>query len=196
VSEPLAIDLCCGLDEPKFGHGANVPIEQLVARRAEHPKHVPLGIADKRPCAVSGELRPMCNLEDTCLSAAFAGGRDIRVSPFHPVELGVPIRAARIVAQLTRRISASPYSAQLARCLARTIGGTISLIGARRRDVKVFAAARAILSGGRDVGLLASPATASATRATLRTIELVRPYGLKRCGAISTGQIIHSGPVA
>jgi hypothetical protein len=138
----------------------------------------------------------VCNLENARLTAAFAGVRDVRVTPLHPVEFGVPAGAARIVAQLTRRISASPYSAQLASCLARTVGGTISLIGARRRDVKVFAAARAILSGGRDVGLLASPATARATRATLRTIELVRPYGLKRCGAISTGQIIHNGAVA
>ena len=196
MSEPLAIDICCGLGEPKLGDGANVPIEQLVARRAKHPEHVPLSVADQRPCAVSSKLRLMCDLKDTCLSAAFAGGRDIRVSPFHPVEFGIPVRAARIVAQLARRIAASPYPAQFARCLARTVGGTISLIGARRRDVKVFAAARAILSCGGDVGLLASPATARATRTTLRTIELVRPCGLKRCGAISTGQIIHSGPVA
>lgn len=45
MTAPLAIDLCCGLDESEFGLRADASVEQLVACGAENPEHVPLPLA-------------------------------------------------------------------------------------------------------------------------------------------------------
>jgi len=184
------------LFQPKLVRRADAAIDELVARRAKNPKHVPLGIADKCPSSVARELWFVRDLQNARLSATFARRGNVGISSPHPIEFRVFVGAARIIASLTRGISASPNPAQLARCLACAFSGAIALIRAWRNDVEVRSAPWTILSGGRDVRLFSASASACATSATLRAIELIRPYGAERCGAITTGQVIHSGALA
>lgn len=196
VSAPLAIDLCCGLCEPEFGLRANAAVEQLVARWAKHPEHVPLRVADERPGAVAGKFRLVRDLQDAILAAAFARRGNVRVSAAHPVELGVLIGSARVVFPLPRRIAPRPNASKLACGFPRAIRRAVTLIGAGRDNLKMSAAARAVFSRRRHVGLFTPAAATGPSRAAGGAIEFVRPYGLERCGAITTGQIIHSGAIA
>jgi hypothetical protein len=196
VTEPLAIDLCCGLTQSELHLVADASVKQLVARRTEHPKHVPERVADQRPSSVPRELGLVRDFQDSIFAAAFASRGNVRISTAHPVELRIPVRTVRIVTTLTRWIASSPNSSEFARRLASARHRAIALIRARWRDAEMLSAARAVSSSSCDIGLLSSSAAARAPNTARRAIQLVRPYGPKLCGAFPTGQIVHSGAVA
>jgi hypothetical protein len=193
---PLAVDLCCGLLQSQLDRRTDAAINQLVARRTENPEHVSLGVADQRPGAVPAELRLVSDFQDARLAAAFAGARDVGMPPTHPVELGVLIGAACVVGPLPGRISPRPDAAQLASGFPGAVRRTVASVGAGRDDIEVRPAARAVLSPRRDVCLLPASSTPCAAGTRRGAVELVRPYGHEFCGAVATGQVVHSGAIA
>jgi hypothetical protein len=136
------------------------------------------------------------DLKDAHLAAAFAGRRNIRIASAHPIELRVLVRPASIVPPLPGRIAPRPYAAKFAGGLACAVSRAIPPIGAGRDNLKMSAAARAVFSRRRHVGLFTPAAATGPSRAAGGAIEFVRPYGLECCGAISTGQVVHSGAIA
>lgn len=81
IRKPLAIDLFCGLFQPKFDLRANAAIKKFVACRAKNPDHVRLRVRNKPPSAVALMRRTVRDLKNACFSARLAGARHIRPSP-------------------------------------------------------------------------------------------------------------------
>jgi hypothetical protein len=184
----LAIDLFCGLvsRQAELLLGADAPVEQLVARRAQNPNHVPLGICDDLPCAVALVIWLVRYLKDSVLSARFARRRNVGVSAPQSPYNAVLKRTVCIVGFNPIRISAHEKSPLCPRGLTRAVLRTIASIGAWWRYSEMLPAPKAISPILRHIGLFKPASAPSAGRAWLAAVSFIWPLGFETCATIRT----------
>lgn len=163
---PLAIDLYCGLSEPKLLLRAQPAIKQLVTSGAKKPNHMALSVGDYLPCAVAFKLRSVSDFKNAILTARLAGSRQVRIPSAESAYDGVLERSARIIELSSVWPVEMESSALGARRLPCAFRRAVTSIRARRRDVKMRPTSKTISSGLGDVGLLKTPQSSCATLAT------------------------------
>ncbi len=179
MTRPLCIDLYCGLgsSQAEFVLCANPSVQQLMARRAQHPDHVRLGVLEFSPDPVSAELRPVCEFYNSRFATGLAGGRQRRESTTNARHhSGVFDWTAPVVDALGAGVFAMKRAPLLLGGLARAIVGTVAAIAGRRRDVEMPSANPTVAPVPRDVRLLVPPQSADAGLAFERAVSLVRPF--------------------
>lgn len=196
MEQPLAIDLCCGLFQAEFGRGADAAVEQLVASRAQDPKHLAQGVRDYAPGAIPLELRTVGNFKDSSLSARLAGGRQIGILPPQPPQYGIFKRTARIVDFLEMRLAAVKRSTLLPRRFSGANIRAVAAVCIRRRYVEMRAASQAIAACLRHIGLFAAPSAPGSRLAGGGAIQLVWPLSRELLTAICAKQFVHHGTIA
>jgi len=177
---PLAIDLFCGLFQPKFFWSGDSLVQHLVACRAKNPNHVPLAVRHQAPSALTLKSWAVGYLDNTAFPASLACTREIWIFAPKARCNRIPVWAARIVNLLNAWVfSVKRTTLDLCRFCGAAIGA-VSLIAVRLHDVEMFSANTAITPSLCDVGLL-SPTQTPLPRLTLgRAISFIRPLGLER----------------
>lgn len=193
--KPLAIDLFCGLYEAKFLSRANAAIEELVAGRAQNPDHVPLGIGDDAPSAVSLKFWLVGNLKYPRLATAFTCCWKVWIAPSEPTDHGVFEGPSRVVDFPEARLAPHEISPLPARRFARAVFRAISAVRAGRRNLEVLAALKAVSALLRHVALFQATATPGAGLARRRAVALVWPHRLELSPAGGAKQIVHCGAI-
>lgn len=172
---PLAIDLYCGLLQAEFRWRANSFVQQLMARRAKHPNHVPLAIGHYAPAPLSLKARFMREFNNARLATGLACGWQIWMLSTHAGDNAtVFVRTTRVVDLLDAWILSMKRAALNLGRFGRATIGAIPLIAVRGRDVKVLSANSTIPPRLRFVRLFATSQTALARLATKRAIAFVR----------------------
>ncbi len=193
--KPLAIDLFCGLVEPKFGLSADAAIEELVACRAENPDHVWLHVRDRTPRPISLVLRLMGEFHNAVFPTRFARLRDFWEPSSHTID-------QRIWASLSLPFGfvcwpslfvfpPRPLPPQFSRRRCGTLNRAIALIGVRRLYRKVRSTAAAIRSILRRAFMLLASDAARPLRAIITAPLPVRPRGSKGLFAQMASQLVH-----
>lgn len=150
-----ALDLFCGLFEPKFRLRTDTAIKKFVTGGTEYPDHVALRVRHCFPCAIALVLRLVGDLKDAGLPTCFAGCRDIGMAAFQSVDNSVAefFLSGRTISFFFLGISTHPSSDFFSCRLPGALGTTIPLIRSWRSDVKMRSAPWAVCTLFRDVGL-------------------------------------------
>lgn len=191
ATEPLAIDLFCGLSQPEFIGSAYLFVDKLVARWAKNPDHVPLAIRHDPPSAVAFMAGPVRYLQNPAFSACLARLRDVRVFSAQPLKRSIFVWAPRIVDFLEVWFPFVERSALLFCCNSPALSRAISLVAVWPFDRETVSADRTVAAGFRDIGLFAAPKPPSAALARGGAISLVWPFRMELAAAFGAKQIIH-----
>lgn len=192
MDKPLAIDLFCGLSQPKFCRCANAAIKELVTCRAENPNHMWLCVGYQAPSPVAFMRWLVCDLKDTVLAARLARTWHLWPSFCETIERQVFEIALLLVERSALLVfSRRPYSAQLTACFVRAGSGAIAPVRAWRNNIKMRPAFRAITAViCRSLMFMASDST-RALCAIIAAPFGVRSLGFERGSTQLANQIVH-----
>ncbi len=185
--KPLCIDLFCGLLKAEFRLRADSPVQQFVARWAENPDHVALGIGNEFPYAIPFMGWLVCDFKDSGLSARLARHGNIGASSSETVENCIPELAPRIKSLDAIRIPSCPNFPKFPRRSNRAWGRTVTSISGWWGDFEMRSTPSAIAAVLRCILLFTASAPARPPSASSRTIKPVRPIRLVWYATYTTG---------
>lgn len=191
--KPLAIDLFCGLFQAEFLLGAYASVEQLVARRAKYPDHMPLRVTGQPPCAVTLKLWAMRDFENAGFAARLACFRHPWISTPKAVDSDIFVLSFRLVGWPANLVfSPRPCLAKISRGLNGTQIGAISPIGVGWLYRKMRAAAGTIATAIRCAFVFRPTNSACAPGAIAAAPFLIWSDSMEWRGTLPTKQIIHT----
>ena len=188
---PLAIDLFCGLAQPKLGWSAYSLVNQFVACGAENPNHVSLAVRHKPPRPVPLMSWFMGYLKHAPLWACFAGLWKVWILPPQTFHRAVPVGTARIVDLLNVRLSLMIGAPMILGGRSGAYRRTISAIAGWWRYLEVIATYRAISPSRCHIRLLTSAPTSGPTGTGRGAIAFVGPNSRELAAAIVAKQVVH-----